>query len=189
MRVVDFNMTNQTQNCPHGFRTITSPRRLCGRQSGPGCASSTFPVHGVSYQKVCGRVTAYQEDTPDAFNPYYSNRAITIDGTYIDGVSITHGHHPRKHVWSFAAAKFMLTITYVHAQRQMQCSLELSLHLLVKITFVTQGVDLTIDTAKYSPTIHSGMVVGVDLPAPAAVSTPHHGSASNFPSPLLMILS
>ena len=104
MRVVDFNMTNQTQNCPHGFRTITSPRRLCGRQSGPGCASTTFPVHGVSYRRVCGRVTGYQYYSTDAFAPYYSNRAITIDGTYIDGVSITHGHHPRKHVWSFAAA-------------------------------------------------------------------------------------
>ena len=104
MRVTDFNMTNPSQNCPQGFRTITSPRRLCGRQRGPGCASTTFPVHGVSYQKVYGRVTGYQDSTPDAFSPYYHNRAITIDGTYIDGVSITHGHHPRKHVWSFAAA-------------------------------------------------------------------------------------
>ena len=104
MRVADFNMTNPSQNCPHGFRTITSPRRLCGRQRGPGCASTTLPVHGVKYQKVCGRVTAYQDTSTDAFDPYYLNRAITIDGTYIDGVSITHGRHPRKHVWSFAAA-------------------------------------------------------------------------------------
>ena len=104
MRVVDFDMTNPTQNCPHGFRTIMSPRRLCGRQSGPGCASTTFLVHGVKYQKVCGRVTGYQFYSTDAFEPYYKNRAITIDGTYIDGVSITHGHHPRKHVWSFANA-------------------------------------------------------------------------------------
>ena len=104
MRVADIDMTNPTQNCPHGFRTITSPRRLCGRQSGPGCASTTFPVHGVKHQKVCGRVTGYQYHHTDAFGPYYNNRAITIDGTYIDGVSITHGHHPRKHVWSFATA-------------------------------------------------------------------------------------
>ena len=102
MRVADFNMTNTLQLCPQGFRTITSPRRLCGK-SGPGCASTTFQVHGVSYQKVCGKVTGYQYYTPDAFGPYYINRAITIDGTYIDGVSITHGGHPRKHVWSFAA--------------------------------------------------------------------------------------
>ena len=104
MRVVEFNMTNPTQNCPQGFRTIASPRRLCGRQSGPGCASTTFPVHGVKYQNVCGRITGYQDESPNAFAPYNRNRATTIDGTYIDGVSITHGHHPRKHVWSFAAA-------------------------------------------------------------------------------------
>jgi len=104
MRVADFSMTNPLQNCPQGFRTITSPRRLCGRQIGPGCVSTTFPVHGISYQKVCGRVTGYQDSTPDAFGPYYYNRGITIDGTYIDGVSITHGRYPRKHVWSFAAA-------------------------------------------------------------------------------------
>jgi len=103
MRVADFNMTHPSQNCPQGFRTITSPRRLCGRQRGPGCASTTFPVHGVSYQKVCGRIIAYQYYQTDAFAPYHFNRAVTIDGTYIDGVSITHGHHPRKHVWSFAS--------------------------------------------------------------------------------------
>jgi len=104
MRVANFNITNTTQNCPQGFRTITSPRRLCGRQSGPGCASTTFSVHGVQYQKLCGRVTGYQYHSTNAFGPYYDNRGTTIDGVYIDGVSITHGHHPRKHVWSFAAA-------------------------------------------------------------------------------------
>ena len=104
MRAVDLNMTKPTQNCPRGFRTITSPKRLCGRQSGTGCASTTFPLHGVQYQKVCGRITAYQDHSPNAFGPYHDNRRITIDGTYIDGVSITHGLNPRKHVWSFAAA-------------------------------------------------------------------------------------
>ena len=104
MRVADLNMTNPTHHCPQGFRTVTSPKRLCGRQSGPGCVSTTFPVHGIRYQKVCGRVTGYQYFSTDAFAPYHNNRHITIDGTYIDGVSITHGHNHRKHIWSFAAA-------------------------------------------------------------------------------------
>lgn len=26
-----------------------------------------------------------------------------IDDPYVDGVSITHGHHPRKHVWTLAS--------------------------------------------------------------------------------------
>ena len=105
MRVADLNMTNPAHLCPQGFRTITSPKRLCGRRSGgPGCVSTTFPVHGIRYQKVCGRVTGYQYYSPNAFAPYYNNRHITIDSTYIDGVSITHGHNPRKHIWSFSAA-------------------------------------------------------------------------------------
>ena len=29
---------------------------------------------------------------------------LPFNRTYLDGVSITHGHHPRKHIWSFAAA-------------------------------------------------------------------------------------
>jgi len=63
-----------------------------------------LPSSWSQLSKVCGRVTGYQYYSTDAFDPYYHNRAITIDGTYIDGVSITHGRHPRKHVWSFAAA-------------------------------------------------------------------------------------
>ena len=104
MRVTHLNMTNPNHNCPQGFRTITSPKRMCGRQSGPGCVSTTFPVHGIQYQNICGRAIGYQDNSPNAFEPYYDNRQITIDGTYLDGISITHGHHPRKHIWSFAAA-------------------------------------------------------------------------------------
>ena len=31
------------------------------------------------------------------------NPAVTIDGAYVDGVSLTYGN-PRKHIWTFAAA-------------------------------------------------------------------------------------
>ena len=40
----------------------------------------------------------------DAFAPYFTNRAVTIDGLYVDGVSVTHGQNPRKHIWTFANA-------------------------------------------------------------------------------------
>ena len=103
MRVANFDMTDPTQSCPSGFRSITSPKRSCGRP-GSGCVSTTFPVHGVQYSRVCGRVIAYQYAAPDAFYPYYSNRQVTIDGLYVDGVSLTHGQNPRKHIWTFAAA-------------------------------------------------------------------------------------
>ena len=103
MRVADLDMTDPTQNCPPGFRLITSPKRLCGRP-GSGCVSTTFPTHGVQYSRVCGRVIAYQYWSPNAFEPYYSNRQLTIDDVYVEGVSLTHGQNPRKHIWTFAAA-------------------------------------------------------------------------------------
>ena len=103
MRVADLDMTNPDHHCPQGFRTITSPKRLCGKP-GPGCVSVTFNTYEVPYQKVCGRVIGYQSHSPDAFNSYYVNRGRTIDDQYVDGVSITYGSSPRKHVWTFAAA-------------------------------------------------------------------------------------
>ena len=77
---------------------------------------------------------------------------------------------------------------YVHVQRLMQCIQELFLHLLVKITSVTQGVDITTKT-EYTRMTLSGMAMAVAHEAPAAASTPHHGSASNFPSLPLMTLN
>ena len=104
MRVADLNMTNPNHNCPQGFRAISSPKRMCGRQSGPGCVSTTFPVHGIEYQNICGQAIGYQDHSPNAFSQYFYNRHITIDDAYLDGVSITHGQYPRKHIWSFVAA-------------------------------------------------------------------------------------
>ena len=103
MRVVDLDMTDPTQNCPPGFRLITSPKRACGRP-GSGCVSTTFPVHGVQYSRVCGRVIAYQFGSPNAFQPYYRNSQDTIAEGYVEGISLTHGQNPRKHIWTFAAA-------------------------------------------------------------------------------------
>ena len=60
-----------------------------------------FPVNGVEYSKVCGRVKAYQYGSPDAFFRYDNSRFI--DSHYVDGVSITHGQSPRNHIWTLAA--------------------------------------------------------------------------------------
>ena len=103
MRVVDFNADNTSHSCPSGLWPFTNIRRRCGMPSnGPGCASTMFDIHGIPYQKVCGKVAGYQESTPDAlgnFHGYYN-----IDGAYVDGVSLTYGNHPRKHIWTFTAA-------------------------------------------------------------------------------------
>ncbi len=103
MRVANLNMTDTTHHCPTGFRKIGNPKRTCERL-GSGCYSTTYATDGISYSRVCGKVKAYQYYTPDAFNPYYNNRARTIDDLYVDGVSLTHGQNPRKHIWTFANA-------------------------------------------------------------------------------------
>ena len=102
MRVAHLDMTDTNQHCPSGFRLITSPKRTCGTP-GSRCVSTTFPLNGVKYSRVCGKIIGYQYGSPDAFKPYLLNRAITIDHSYIDGVSLTHGQSPRKHIWTFAA--------------------------------------------------------------------------------------
>ena len=54
---------------------------------GAGCSSTIFQVHGIKYTHVCGKIIGYQDESTDAFN--HPER-------HIDGVSITHGYHPRK---------------------------------------------------------------------------------------------
>ena len=107
MRVANFDMTNPNQNCPDGFRLIMRnepPLRSCGRMGTEFCVSTTYPVYGVSYSQVCGRILAYQDRTPDAFHAYRSTQNGTINDWYVDGVSLTHGQSPRQHIWTFAAA-------------------------------------------------------------------------------------
>ena len=103
MRVAHLNMTDTNQHCPSGFRLITSPKRTCGTP-GSRCVSTTFPLNGVKYSRVCGKIIAYQYYSLDAFRVYYLDRSRSVDGNYVDGVSLTHGQRPRKHVWTFAAA-------------------------------------------------------------------------------------
>ena len=120
MRVAHLNFTNTNQTCPSGFRLITSPKRTCGTP-GRSCVSTTFPLNGVKYSRVCGKIKAYQYGSPEAFGPYFHNQDYTIDSGYVDGVSLTHGQTPRKHIWTFAAAllwmKLDLSKESVHAPK------------------------------------------------------------------------
>ena len=104
IRVVHINMTDNSQQCPGTFREYSGPVRTCGRRtrSGGSCDSATFSVKGARYNRVCGRVIAYQVGSPGAFYPGISE-GQSIDSYYLDGISITHGS-PRQHIWSFAAS-------------------------------------------------------------------------------------
>ena len=106
MRVANLDMTDPNQQCPPNFRLITQSKRLCGRRTN-GCDSVKYTNSGVRYSKVCGRVIGYQFGTPDGFRAHScSGCTRTIDEAYVDGVSITHGDSPRKHIWTFAAELF-----------------------------------------------------------------------------------
>ena len=97
MQVVDVDM-NRDNSCPGTWEMITNPKRLCLGLSSQGCASANFHVKGVSYDNICGQAKAYQIGSPDAFQ----SKIQSIDGKYVDGISITLGS-PRKHVWTYAA--------------------------------------------------------------------------------------
>ena len=99
MKVAELDMTNTSNQCPHDLRqTIHNTKRLCTRNSdGGGCSSVHYKTHGIGYNEVCGKIIGYQYSTPDGI------LGGSIDGNYIDGVSLTHGD-PRQHVWSFIAA-------------------------------------------------------------------------------------
>jgi len=105
MRVAKIDMRNASNSCPHGLKTLTQPKRLCAMNiGGGGCSSTSFSVQDVQYTHVCGKIIGYQQKSPDAFVRYYRNRGLTIDDNYVDGISLTYGHNPRKHIWTFVAA-------------------------------------------------------------------------------------
>ena len=106
LKVAYLDMSDPSQECPRSWRGYDSPVRCCGR---PVSARSSrpsvyFSTNGFQYSKVCGRAKGYQVGSPDCFGSV--NRAEpdteTVDGIYVDGVSVTHGN-PRTHIWTFAA--------------------------------------------------------------------------------------
>ena len=104
-------MTDPTQQCPDGFKQIIRtrpPLRTCGRpDSTRGCVSTTFPVNGIEYSRVCGRIVAYQIGTPSGFA--YEDGGT--DGYYVAGISLTHGQ-PRQHIWTLGNARVYVCPLY-----------------------------------------------------------------------------
>ena len=105
-RAAYLNMSDPTQACPPAWELITTPRRSCARPSNADhrtCFSAMFPTQSIQYSQVCGRIIGYQVGEPGAFILENANEEQTIDGPYVDGVSLTHGS-PRQHIWTFANA-------------------------------------------------------------------------------------
>ena len=105
MRVAELDVNN----CPPGMTTYTimnSTNTCVVVQDTLGCTTIRYPVHGIQYKTVSGRVQAYQIGTLDGFLSYDQDvrssdiRSNNLSCNYLDGVSITAGEH---HIWSFAA--------------------------------------------------------------------------------------
>ena len=102
VRVAFLNMSDSSQQCPPTWMEFNNGAgRTCGRPStsGGSCVSTHYSTNNLEYNHVCGRSIGYQSSSTDAFINFFSQ---TIDGFYVDGVSVTHGS-PRQHVWTFVA--------------------------------------------------------------------------------------
>ena len=105
MRVAELNMTDTSQQCPSNLVVRNDNVRRC-ETTNVNCSTTNYSALNIRYREVCGRITAYQVGTTNAFKNYIDNKLknITfIDSTYVDGVSLTHGN-PKEHIWTFAAA-------------------------------------------------------------------------------------
>ena len=107
MRVANLDMTDLNDSCPSALQVETSnSKRFCSAHDDLiGCSSIIFPVHGVRYNKVCGKVIGYQYYSTNGFGPYYNTPSLTLDDGYLDGISLTHGRSPRSHIWTFSTSQ------------------------------------------------------------------------------------
>ena len=105
-RLAYLNMSDDTQDCPPGFRLYneTNEVRACGRPvtNSGSCASVQFPFNGIRYSQICGRLVGYQYKSTDAIDTLHGSNHDDLNSFYVDGVSITRGS-PRQHVWTLMA--------------------------------------------------------------------------------------
>ena len=98
MRIAD---VSNGGSCPNGWSRITSPVAACRAPSNnAGCYSAHFTTHNIPYSRVCGMAVGYQKGSTDGLaSLHYSSRSI--NGPYVDGVSITYGSLTREHIWTY----------------------------------------------------------------------------------------
>ena len=103
-RVFYLNTSTPDQVCPDQWRLLTSPVRSCVGAAA-SCRSVFSDAIDTVYSKVCGRIIGEGVSSPDGFFRFISNPG-TIEGNYLDGVSVTHGSaRSRTHIWSFGAGR------------------------------------------------------------------------------------
>ena len=128
MRIADLNSSRDS--CPTGWIKI-GYNILCTGGLAAGCYSAHFTTLGTSFSRICGMMKGYQKGSMDGFYPYdyaafgpYStykpavNVSTSLDGIYVDGVSITYGN-PRKHIWTYAVG---LSEDYNYSDHNCPCA-------------------------------------------------------------------
>ena len=97
-RIAFVNMSQPNATCPTGLtRFDRFGPILCSREDTERQQSAFITTLGLNYSAVCGRVRGYQLGSPGASMAFIDTNA-TIDQPYVDGVSITHGTSPRRHI-------------------------------------------------------------------------------------------
>ena len=108
-KIASFNVT-AGDDCPIGWMTATvSGVSFCQKSlNGAGCSSTIFPINGtMQYQKVCGKARGYQKRHPSGGFYGYANHHQSIDGRYVDGLSITYLYNgSRHHIWTYATGDY-----------------------------------------------------------------------------------
>ncbi len=104
MKVAELDMTDNSNQCPNTLTQRTdSNKRTCAVNSDSSfCAPIIYSTNTIQYSKVCGKIIAYQVSSLDAFGSRPPHP--TIDSSYVDGISLTHGSNPRKHIWTFVGS-------------------------------------------------------------------------------------
>ena len=99
MRVAHLNITDQSSQCPDGFKveTVNSTYFCIRNTTQAGCRSVLYKAYGVTYTQVCGYARGYSYHSPDAFRHDCSNEVLCVDG-----ITITYGN-PLSHVWTYVA--------------------------------------------------------------------------------------
>ena len=101
MRIADLD-TSRGDDCPSGWTKITTPVAACiAPSNNAGCYPTNFSTLSIPYSKVCGMAVGYQKESTDGFGLFAANPSQSINGPYVDGISITYGT-PRKHIWTYA---------------------------------------------------------------------------------------
>ena len=87
MQVAKLDMTNSSHQCPSGTRLradlLEYNKTLCGIDSDhAGCSSTIFNLHSIEYRQVCGKITAYQYASSDAFRWRSISHSHVSDDNY-----------------------------------------------------------------------------------------------------------